>query len=112
MNCGPVTVKKNRMLPLKAMLLSSGTPVTSLTPPAVVQVIFQPSVGPATDVSADALSAGAASDGNQFAFDGSKWSFNLKTSNYTAKGTYTMSMVSGDDSLYVINSCGATFVIN
>lgn len=112
MNFGPVTVKKNRVLPLKAALLSSGTPVTSLNPPPVIQVIFQPTLGPATDVSADALSAGAASDGNQFTFDGSKWSFNLKTSNYSAKGTYTVSMVSGDDSQYLINSCGATFVIN
>ena len=65
------------------------------------------------DVTDDALSAGQGTDGNQFVFnDEDKWQFNLKIKNYDAPGTYTITMVSGDDSEYVIDpTCEASFVI-
>lgn len=109
---GPITVKKNRVLPFKAELLNGdGLPVTDLTPLPVIQVMFDSGVGP-EDLSDDALSAGKGIDGNQFEFDGSKWRFNLSTKNYSTSGTYTVTIVSGDGSAYNISpTCEATFVI-
>ena len=113
---GPVRVKKNRVLPHKAQLFDEeGTPLNDLDIAAapVIQVIFDDGVLPAEDVSDDALSAGAGTQGNQFEFLDSKWQFNLKTKNYTAEGTYTTTMVSGDTSEYVIDdpTCTGEFVI-
>ena len=69
---------------------------------------------PAEDVTDDALSAGAGTDGNQFELLDSKWQFNLKTKNYTAAGSYTTTMKSGDTDEYVIDdpTCTGVFVIN
>jgi hypothetical protein len=40
------------------------------------------------------------------------WQFNLKTKNYTAQGTYTVSIVSGDEGEYTIDPpVQAEFVI-
>ena len=113
---GPVTVKKNRVLPLKARLADAdGLLVTSadITALPVISVFFDDNIAPSPiDVTTDALSAGQGTDGNQFTFDGSKWAFNLKTKNYTASGTYTITMVSGDSAEYVVSpTCMATFVI-
>ena len=120
MDKGPVTVKKNRVLPLKAEFLDeNGIPVTDLdvTAPPVLQVIYD-SGNPATDpidVTKDALSAGHGTDGNQFEYDSSsgRWKFNLMTKNYTAIGTYIISMVAGSECEYIIESVPtATFVLN
>jgi hypothetical protein len=116
MDGGAVKVKKNRALPHKAQLLDEmGSPLNDLDIAAapVIQVIFDDGVLPAEDVSGDALSAGAGTDGNQFEFLDSKWQFNLKTKNYTGAGTYTTTMVSADTSEYVIDdpSCTGVFVI-
>jgi len=78
----------------------------------LIQVIFENGVEPAEDVTDDALPAGAGTDGNQFEFLDSKWQFNLKTKNYSAAGTYTTTMESGDEAEYLIDpTCEATFVI-
>jgi hypothetical protein len=117
MDKGAVKVKKNRVLPLKAELLDGdGYLVTDadITMPPVIQVMFDPGTGgDAEDVTDYALSAGQGTDGNQFEFSDGKWQFNLKTKNYSAAGTYTITMVSGDKCEYVIGSpsCTATFVI-
>jgi len=117
MDKGAVTVKKNRVLPFKAELIDlDGNPVTDadiLSPP-VIQVWFDSGQAEdPVDVSEQALSAGQGTDGNQFEFSDGKWRFNLKTKNYTAQGTYTIRMVSGNESEYVIEStCQAMFVIN
>lgn len=115
MDNGAVTVKKNRALPLKAQLLDeTGTPLTDadIIAAPVIQVMFQPQSGTAIDVTDDALPVGLGTDGNEFVYTGSNWQYNLKTHNYTASGTYTIIMVSGDESEYVIDpTCEAVFVI-
>ena len=91
----------------------SGNPVTNvdISAPPVIHVIFQPTTGDPVDVTDKALAAGQG-NGNQFVYTGSNWQYNLKTKNYTKKGTYTITMVSGDDAEYAIDStCEATFVI-
>ena len=52
-------------------------------------------------------------DGNIFEYnpDTLMWQFNLKTKNYTAPGTYTITMKSGDENEYLVETCTATFVI-
>jgi hypothetical protein len=116
MDKGAVKVKKNRVLPLKAQLLDdNGNLLTDLdiAAPPVIQVMYQSQPGEdPEDVTDQALSAGMGTEGNKFEFDGEKWHFNLKTKNYTASGTYTISMVSGDESEYVIDpTCTAVFVV-
>ena len=114
-----VTVKKNRALPLKATLLDSFEVVLTdldLLSPPVVQVLFDSGVPGDTpvDVTDDALPSGQSSDGNVFSFDDStdRWKYNLKTKNYDAPGTYTITMESGDESEYLVDpTCTATFVV-
>jgi hypothetical protein len=115
MDKGTVKVKKNRVLPFKAELLDlDGYPLTDveITAPPVIQVIFDSGTTPAPDVTEDALSAGHGTEGNKFVFDGVKWFYNLKTKDFSSSGTYTVTMVSGDECEYVIEpTCTATFVI-
>ena len=115
LDTSPVKVKKNRVLPLKAeMLDSESLPITDLdvVAPPVIQVLFSAVSGdPPIDVTDDALPAGQGTEGNQFEFSDERWRFNLKTKNYTAAGTYTISMVSGDASEYVLSGCSVDFVI-
>ena len=75
-------------------------------------MLFDSGIGDAIDVTSDALPAGHGSEGNQFEFASDRWRFNLKTQNYSAAGTYTLSVVSGDSSEYVIApNCEGSFVI-
>jgi hypothetical protein len=112
---GAVTVKKNKVLPLKAELFNGdGSPITNadLISLPVVQVFFDSGLEPVVDVTSDALSAGLGTNGNQFVFTGeSKWQFNLKTKNYTASGTYTVYMDAGDPSYRIDPTCEAQFVV-
>jgi hypothetical protein len=114
---GPVTVKKNRALPHKSQLQDEeGYAVTDadIAAAPVIQVLYEstPGANP-EDVTDEALSAGMGTDGNQCVWtEDGKWQFNLKTSNYTAPGTYTVTMQSGDNSEYVIDpTCESQFVI-
>jgi hypothetical protein len=117
MDKGPVTAKRNRVLPLKAQLFDGdGSSVTNgdIPAPPVVEILFTATdSGTAVDVTADALSAGLGTTGNQFVYtDSAQWQFNLKTSNYSAPGTYTITMKSGDPVTYNINpTCIAEFVV-
>ncbi len=113
---GPVTVKGNRALPFKAQLLDGdGNPVTDLdmSAPPVIQVWYEYGMPDADDVTGEALPAGQSSEGNQFFFDSDqRWHYNLKTKNYSALGTYTVLMDSGDASEYVIEpTCTGQFVV-
>lgn len=117
MNKSPVRVKKNRALPLKAGLFGSDTFARTdadLVAPPVVQVVLAPTVENSDPVTADdVLPAGKGSEGNQFVFtDEGVWQFNLKTSGFTAPGTYTITMESGDSETYYFSQqCNAEFVI-
>lgn len=83
-----------------------------ITTPPIMQAIFDSAVDPkAEDVTDAALPNGAGTDGNQFQFIGSAWRFNLRTSNYTAPGTYTATMKSGDENEFV-PTCTGVFVID
>jgi hypothetical protein len=113
---GPVTARGNRALPLKARLFDTdGYEIDDLdlTAPPVLQVMFQSTAGGSpVDVTGDALPAGHGTDGNEFEYNlvDRVWQYNLKTKNYSAPGTYTITMVSGDASEYLIEpTCEATF---
>ena len=116
MGGGPIgrKVKKNKVLPSKAIPVDEdGNIVLDLISPPVIQVIFDDAMAPmAVDVTDDALSNGKGTDGNEFELSGDKWQYNLRTKNYTADGTYTSTMQSGDTGEYVIDPiCEGIFVI-
>ena len=112
----PVRVKKNRVIPYKALLWDADDfAVTDgdLETPPVIQVSFTAvGSGETIDVTDDALPAGQGSDGNQFVYSDDAWQYNLRTKNYSASGLYTVDIISGDPSEYVINpSCQSQFAI-
>ncbi|MGH6917330.1 MAG: hypothetical protein ACREJ0_06455, partial [Geminicoccaceae bacterium] len=114
---GPVTVRGNRALPLKAELLDEdGFALTDadLGAAPVVQIDYQSGIGAQPeDVSDQALWAGQGSSGNRFVFSGDRWRFNLKVGNYSAPGTYVISMISGDGAEYAVDpTCEAQFIVN
>jgi len=115
MGGGPIgrRVKKNRVLPFKATLVDGdGNPATDLVAPPVIQVIYTDLAMTSSDVTDDALTPGKRSEGNQFILAGDKWTFNLWTKLYSAVGTYTATMVSGDTDEYRIDpDCEGIFVI-
>jgi hypothetical protein len=116
MGKGPVTVKNNRVLPLKAQLIDQYGDLiidTDIASPPVLQVTGKDSGGSNTDLTNQGLFAGQGTDKRQFVFtaDG-KWQFNLNTKNYSKPGTYTISILTGNSSEYVIEpSCRALFMI-
>lgn len=117
MHQSPVTVKgKKRALPLKAELLDDqGNSMSDLDIVAapVVQVLYVSSPGdPPVDVTGDVLPVGQGTDGNQFEFSGDRWRHNLKTTNFTASGSYFISMESGNETEYLVDpTCQVEFVI-
>ena len=117
MGNGPVKVKKNRALPNKGALVDAeGILITDLdidSPPVIVIDYYSNGSAEGTDVTEDALSAGSATEGNQFFLnDDNKWQYNLLTKRYSAAGTYVAKMVSGDANEYLISpTCESSFVI-
>ena len=113
----PVAVRKNRALPLKAEIFDiDGFSImgTDLSAPPVVQVWFDADDGTAAiDISDEILSVGQGDEGNQFAFAGDHWQFNLMTKNFTAPGIYTVYMESGNEQEYLFAApqCMTQFVI-
>ncbi len=115
MNSPPVSVRKKRALPLKVQLFDADGELvtdTNIAAAPVLQVVFSPEIGDPSDVTDDAIAVGLGTEGNQFEYtDNNKWQYNLKTSNYSAPGTYTISIISGDS--YIIEpGCETSFVIN
>jgi N-acetylneuraminic acid mutarotase len=113
---GAVKVKKNRVIPVKAQLFNDTQLMTdaNITAPPVIQVTYQSAPdASAVDVTDDAYPAGMGTDGNAFEYNiaDDAWQFNLKTKNYTASGTYTITMKSGDETEYLVDTCEAQFVI-
>ena len=103
-------------MPLKGQLFDSDDFLATdadVIPPPVIQVMLDSGPGAEPiDVTDDALPAGQGTDGNQFEFTTDDvWQFNLKTKNYTAEGTYNITVESGDTGEYnIIPICTATFV--
>ena len=110
----PVTVRGNRRLPLRAELFDlQGFEVGDLRLGAspAIQVWFEPGD---TGAVGGVLPLGSSDDDNQFAYAGSRWQLNLKTRHLSSPGTYTISMVSGNESEYKIYSystCLARLVV-
>jgi hypothetical protein len=103
---GPIRVKGHRVIPLKVELRDAdGNRITDMdiVAPPVLHVMFDSGVAPAGDVTNEALPAGWGTEGGQFEFSDPWWQFNLNTKNYTSPGTYTVKMVSGDESEYVLD---------
>ena len=80
----------------------------------MVQVTYQSGISAAPeDVSDEAMSLGRGGDANTFVFFLRKWRYYLRVKNYTARGTYTITMVSGDETEYRVNpTCKAQFIVN
>lgn len=111
-DAGPVTIRKSRALPFKAVLLDGdGAHVTSLgSAPPVIQVTYAAEGGNAVDVTDLSVPVGLGTDGNQFVYADGKWQFNLQTKGYTAHGTYTVTMAPGNG--YAIHpTCTGAFVV-
>ncbi|MHB8834849.1 MAG: hypothetical protein ACYC9Y_03980 [Candidatus Methylomirabilia bacterium] len=112
-----VTMKKGgRTLPLKAFLFDDGAPVSNdlLTAPPLVQLLFSSDTGvEPIDVTAFVAPAGRSNKGQTFRNSrGGKWIYNLKTKKFLPPGTYTVQMISGDGTGYVVEpACTGTFVI-
>jgi hypothetical protein len=112
-------VRKHRALPLKAELTDEmGFPVTDTEVMAapVVEILFSSgNEDEPIDVTDYVLPVGSSFEGNTFIYDGTaqEWRFNLSTKNYTASGTYSISMKSGDTDEYALTTptCSSTFVI-
>jgi hypothetical protein len=59
------------------------------------------------------MSVGRGGDTNEFVFLLGKWRYYLRVRNYSAPGTYTMTMISGDEADYRVDpTCEAQFVVN
>lgn len=114
---GAVKCKKNRALPIKMELFDAdGYEITSqdIVNPPVIQITYTSEAGKSEDVSDSALSVGEGSEGNKFTFtEDGIWQYNLMTKNYTAVGTYTIT-VTGNNEEYTIdeNYTPAIFVID
>lgn len=116
----PISIKHNtqRAIPLQAQLFdSSGILVTpavlgSAQAP-VVNVTYTASSGTAVDETNVLDPLGQSSSGNVFNFDttSNTWWFNLATSPFTASGTYTVTLQSGNVNQYSVSpQCSGTFV--
>lgn len=113
----PVTLKGKRPLPLKAELFDSyGDPVTDddLVAPPFAQVFIEPGEGgEAVDITNDLLPTAPSNEGNQFVFTSAGvWQYVLRTTTYSASGTYSVIMESGDPDEYVFDqTCLTQFIV-
>jgi hypothetical protein len=114
----PIALPKNskRAIPLTIQLFDQNNnlvnPTTLNAAGPVVSLMYSSGSSPAVVVpSADLLPEGQSSTGNQFTFDSATntWQFKLDTSPFTAPGTYTVSVQTGDGSQYAISTCSQTF---
>jgi len=118
----PLSLKKKvkRAIPVDMVLTDAdGFTITDtdIVAPPVINVLFGAQVygvmPPDTD---DLLPLGSANDDNIFRFDIDSWQwiYNLGTKQFTAAGTYTVTVASGDETEYTIDTsggqCTQTFV--
>ena len=79
----------------------------------MVNISFAGVSGPAVDETADLMPAGQSSSGNTFTYDLStgEWQYNVASSPFTASGTYTVTLASGDATKYTVSpTCTGKFV--
>ncbi len=113
----PVTLKGKRPLPLRAELFDANdNPVTDddLVAPPFAQVYIEAGEGgEAVDITNDLLPTAPSDEGNQFVFTGAGvWQYILKTTSYTAPGTYSVVMESGAPNEYVFDqTCLTQFIV-
>jgi hypothetical protein len=107
----------NRVIPIKATLEDqNGVPLNSSTiagAAPVVNISFTGATGPAVDETAELLPAGESSSGNSFTYNPStgEWQYNMASSPFTASGTYTVTLATGDATKYGVSpTCSGTFV--
>lgn len=109
--------KTKRAIPVDMVLTDAeGFTVTDfdIAAPPIINVLFNSTVfGDADTDDAELLPLGSANEDNLFRFDSGQWIYNLGTKQFTAAGTYTVMVASGDGSEYAIamnGSCTQTFV--
>jgi hypothetical protein len=109
--------KSNRAIPLKVQLFDSNNQlVTSDTVQGkgpVLTVSYSSVSSTGVDVTTSLAPAGQSSAGNQLSYDPATatWWFNLDSGAYTAPGTYTVTLRTGDGMKYALSpSCTGTFV--
>ena len=111
-----LNAKAKRAIPLKAQLFDvNNVSVTSTTLNAaapVVIVSYSSGIIQAVDETSLLDPVGRSSSGNSFNFDATtgNWWFNLDSSPFTASGTYTVTMQSGDATKYRLSpQCSGSF---
>ncbi len=104
-----MTVKnKNRCVPLKTELFDAdGLSITDadIMSPPVIDVKYDPGLNEPLDPTVfEGLPPAEATVGEEFEYKDGRWCYNFKIKDHhQGRGTYTVRMVSGDDSEYVIN---------
>jgi len=116
MDDGTVTVRGNRTIPFKFDLFSEdGSEMAGndlAAAPTIRVFLTAGGGGDAVDVTDASLPAGLGTEGNAFVYTGNGWQYNLKTSEFREKGTYTVLMTSGDEAEYLVEpTCVAWFEI-
>lgn len=108
--------KSNPTIPVKIVLKdSNGSVMTDLdiTSPPRISVIFNSTELPSDSIEVDdVVSTGKANADNLFRFDllSEEWIYNLGTKQFPAPGTYTVKVLSGDETKYTFNgNCTQTF---
>jgi hypothetical protein len=109
--------KTQRAIPVKMQLKDSDgnlvTDVNTGTAPPVVDIAYSSTTGPAIEETSLLEPLGQADPGNAFTYDSALqiWQYDLASSPFSASGTYTVKVTSGDDTKYSISpTCNGTFV--
>jgi hypothetical protein len=109
-----VAVRKNarRILPFRMNLLDSvDMPVQFLLAAPILKVTYSGNYSYNQGFLEELSSVGQGDDGNSFTWNGEYWAFNLLTRGL-ASGTYNVSVLSGDDEEYTVDTtCQGLFQI-
>ena len=107
---------KNRSIPLRTELLDSeGLPITDadIQSPPKIEVSYESNMPSPSDTTVyNGLPPAEATDGNEFIYEDGEWHLNIKIRDYDeGSGTYTLTMESGDESEYIIDSAYNTVTV-
>lgn len=114
-----ISKKAKGTIPVKLALWDDTALITDydLSAPPVINVIFEGTTyGDGTTDDAALESVGSANDGNEFTYNAAEqvWQYNLSTKQFSSPGTYTVTVRSGDENEYKIDTeddtvCTQTF---